>query len=79
MRRGQPRYTPACASACQPRVRRAHRGALMAAPHVHTRAVQRSVAITFDNPPGTGAGTVVPDARPDSRRSLANSSSHAAL
>src|SRR4029453_14887959 len=35
---------------------------LMAAPHVHTRAVERSVAITFDDLPGEGAGTVVPDA-----------------
>src|SRR5262245_11518191 len=34
---------------------------LMAVPHVHTRAIDRSVAITFDDLPGAGAGTVVPD------------------
>src|SRR6185369_4328459 len=34
---------------------------LITAPHLHTRAVERSVAITFDDLPGAGAGTVVPD------------------
>ena len=35
---------------------------LITAPHLHTLAVERSVAITFDDLPGAGAGTVVPDA-----------------
>ena len=34
---------------------------LIAVPHLHTRAVERSIAITFDDLPGTGAGVAVND------------------
>ena len=34
---------------------------LIAVPHLHTRAIERSVAITFDDLPGTSAGAIVTD------------------